>query len=711
MLDVDPPRLRRLVVDGELSAADRDLRLEAGSIVVRGAFEIGSDDRRFSHRVRIVLDGASPERGVLSVSDGGRLELFGNRRLAWTQLAETAPARDETIVLTSPPDWRIGDRIALAPTGFDPREAEEATIAAIDGPTIRLRAPLRFRHFGRRTDGVDERGEVGLLSHDITIASDGAAIAHRTGGQVVVLAGGSAHVAGVDLRGLGRAAERGAYPFHFHLAGDRSGSFVEDSTIEHGFNRCLAIHGTSGVRISRNVAFDTVGHCFFLEDGVETGNVLDSNLAMLVRAPDAAHAVLDTDLRPAAYWIANPANALVGNVAAGTDGVGFWYDLPLHPGGPSRDATIFPRRISLGTFAQNVAHTNAHDGLFVDNLRNPPGVLEAPNYTPKDRAAFASFTAYKNRRHGVWLRGTNMEVDDPRLADNAIGATFAGDDDVLARGVIVGESENATGLPKPDDPHFPIRGFEFYDGTVGVCDTHFVNFEPGATRRASALAALRFSPFFSSPRNFASGLSFDRAQPVYLESPKRAASDSLGADGYRSNVFIDEDGTVGGVAGAAVVIDSPLLVDRDCVRHVAWNVAVCPPQFGSLFVSDLDAHPHAAGPLRIARLGTPNPGVIVLRGNPRDGFTTSFEANVRTNNSCAVRFLTAFPNHVRLSLRNTTAGGTAEVSLANAPATAIAYLGGDRSHAIARANGRMIVRLGTDAASAYADVCVRADCR
>lgn len=711
VLDVDPQRLGKLVVDGELIAGDRDLRLEAGSITVRGRFAIASPERRFAHRARIVLDASGPHRGILSATQGGRIDLFGRRIRTWTHLAHTAEAGSQTIDLADETRWNAGDRIALAPSGFDAREAEEATIAAVSGAHVTLRARLRFSHYGAITDGVDERAEVGLLSHDIVIESDLKATQRRTGAQVVALEGGSLRVAGVDFAHLGRAATLGAYPIHFHLARDASGSYVEDSSIEHSFNRCLAIHGTSGVRASRNVAFDTVGHCYFLEDGIETANVLDDDLAILVRAPDPKRAVLDTDLRPAAFWIANPANVLTGDVAAGTDGVGFWYDLPLHPGGPSRDAHVFPRRVALGTFANDVAHTNEHDGLFVDNLRNPPGVSEAPNYTPAQRAEFAAFTAYKNRRHGAWLRGTNLRVANARLADNAIGVTFAGDADVLEAALVVGESANASGPPKPAEPAFPIRGFEFYDGTVGVRDTRFVNFAPTRERAASALAALRFSPFFTSPRNFASGLSFENALPVYLEPQTRAERDALGGDGYRSNVFVDEDGSVGGRAGAAIVIDSPLLVDADCTRHPLWHVAVCPPQFGSLFVSDLDEHPAANGPLRIARLGTPDPGIILLRGNPRDRFATSFEANVRTNQRYAVRFLAAFPHHVRVSLRNTTSDAKTAVAFANAPEGAVAYVAGDRSRAIGRTNGRMVVRLGSDATSAFADVCARADCR
>jgi len=40
----------------------------------------------------------------------------------------------------------------------------------------------------------------------------------------------------------------------------------------------VTIHGTNGVYIYGNVAFDVHGHCFYLEDGAEERNVLERNL-------------------------------------------------------------------------------------------------------------------------------------------------------------------------------------------------------------------------------------------------------------------------------------------------------------------------------------------------------------------------------------------------------------------------------------------------
>ena len=42
----------------------------------------------------------------------------------------------------------------------------------------------------------------------------------------------------------------------------------------------MTVHGTNNLRIENNVTFDNVGHCFFLEDAVETGNQFVRNLGI-----------------------------------------------------------------------------------------------------------------------------------------------------------------------------------------------------------------------------------------------------------------------------------------------------------------------------------------------------------------------------------------------------------------------------------------------
>jgi cell migration-inducing and hyaluronan-binding protein len=42
----------------------------------------------------------------------------------------------------------------------------------------------------------------------------------------------------------------------------------------------VTVHGTNNLQIENNVTYNTVGHCFFLEDGIETGNEYIRNLAI-----------------------------------------------------------------------------------------------------------------------------------------------------------------------------------------------------------------------------------------------------------------------------------------------------------------------------------------------------------------------------------------------------------------------------------------------
>ncbi len=72
--------------------------------------------------------------------------------------------------------WQAGDEIVLASTDYNPRQAERRTITAVNGNTITLDEPLEYMHFGEITYGVDERGEVGLLTRNIKVqASEDAA--------------------------------------------------------------------------------------------------------------------------------------------------------------------------------------------------------------------------------------------------------------------------------------------------------------------------------------------------------------------------------------------------------------------------------------------------------------------------------------------------------------------------------------------------------
>src|SRR5690606_1415078 len=112
------------------------------------------------------------------------------------------------------------------PTDYDPRQAERRTIAAIRGNTVTLDRPLEFMHFGEITFGVDERGEVGLLTRNIRIRASDNAETSYFGGHIMAMSGSRMYVSGVELDRMGQHLTLARYPIHWHLIGEGSGQYI-----------------------------------------------------------------------------------------------------------------------------------------------------------------------------------------------------------------------------------------------------------------------------------------------------------------------------------------------------------------------------------------------------------------------------------------------------------------------------------------------------
>src|SRR5690606_36866822 len=155
------------------------------------------------------------DRGILLMR--GTLSLHGDREHTWSKLVKTAEAGTSKIEVLDARGWRTGDEIVLASTDFDSRQAEKRTIAAIDGNTITLDRPLEYMHFGEITFGVDESGEVGLLTRNIRIqASDDAAETYF-GGHITSMPSSKMYVSGVEPYRMGQPLTLARYPNHSHL--------------------------------------------------------------------------------------------------------------------------------------------------------------------------------------------------------------------------------------------------------------------------------------------------------------------------------------------------------------------------------------------------------------------------------------------------------------------------------------------------------------
>lgn len=133
-----------------------------------------------------------------------------------------------------------------------------------------------------------------------------------------------ARIQNVELFHVGQAFRLGRYPIHFHMNGDMPSSYVKECAIHQSFNRATNIHATNYITIESNVIYDIYGGAYFLEDGVEIGNVFKNNLAVFVKTSSS---LLNEDSLPAAFWITNPNNTYIGNAVAGGTHFGFWVRL------------------------------------------------------------------------------------------------------------------------------------------------------------------------------------------------------------------------------------------------------------------------------------------------------------------------------------------------------------------------------------------------
>jgi cell migration-inducing and hyaluronan-binding protein len=647
VLDVSPPALHGLNLDGTLTFADgQTLELTTEWIFNRGKLEIGTESDPYSGKAIITLTdkiqgeniNGMGDRGILMM--GGHLNLHGDKSNAWTKLSETAEKGATLINVLDASGWQVGDEIVLASTDFNPRMAERRHITRIRGNRISLDEPLEWMHYGEITYGVDERGEVGNLTRNIKIQASDSNMEKYFGGHIMAMAGSRMTVEGIELNRMGQHLTLARYPIHWHINGDVTGQYIRNSAIHDTFNRCVTIHATDNLLVENNVAYNTVGHCYFMEDAVETGNQVIHNLAIQTKChptlecqptglflpiqnedgQKSPHVLLPSDNTASSFWITNPTNTYRDNVAAGSDSTGFWMAFPTNGIGAfldtERGKNTWPGRSPLGEFSGNVAHSN-FDGFMLDRGPRPDNTfgIAGPNLVVREDptdpnseilvAHFEDFTGYKNRNNAIWGRGEMHLYTGLRLADNAIGFTHAagvvGAAPFTSRvvdSVFVGESGNIGNPVRPEEiaygrslPHeaadFPIRGYEYYDFHHEVENTTFVNYQANDFRDAGALSYLLFTSFGMSTENYVRNITLENAKPVsFPPIQARWAEDYGRSAAYQSAAFRDLDGSLTGIPDSTVVIDNGIASSEEtCDVKASWNAAICTGDIGRLLIA------------------------------------------------------------------------------------------------------------------------------
>jgi len=443
ILDVNPPALKGIQVYGNLVFADQNINLSTGYIlVVGGEFRIGTEADPYEYKAVITFTGDTVDatgmglgNKFLMVMGGGRLELHGARAHvpSWTQLRKTASPGHTILETVDAMDWRVGDKVVIAPSGTDPEQAEVRTIVSVLGNQIRVSPSVNFRHYGKidTVNGyaIDMRAEIGLLTRDIVLQGDASSEVSKNGGHVMIMNGSKAKVEGVEFFRMGWFGQQGRYPMHWHFSGDSYGEYANNNSVHRSFHRGFVVHGTNGVKVNNNVAYDVFSHCFVVaEDGNEMFNEFTGNLGMLTKRipemddfafPGGQFGSLQSERHPGTFWLTNPNNIVRDNHAAGSlDGIGFFYD------GQGTSESL-----PANFFTGNLSHSNkSTDGSYDRAFYRTTGwgLFVGPGMDNGTPMVFNNFVGYKNTMGGAWLDGQNVTLRNSVLADNGSGVNIQG---------------------------------------------------------------------------------------------------------------------------------------------------------------------------------------------------------------------------------------------------------------------------------------------
>jgi Right handed beta helix region len=439
------------------------LRLRStGNIVVHGRLQLHPADPRIVHEIEFIDVDESRFRGGhtdtpfdedvgLWVMGAGLLDARGSNKTSWTHLTGEAAAGDRTITVDDAEGWRAGDEIVVTPT--EPATVtdhfahhDRRTIESVDGTEIRLDEPLDHPHPSVTVrEGVTHRAEVLNLTRNVLLQGtpDGRShvIMHATTEPQ--------NIGYVGLRHMGpRKGDEevlGRYAIHFHADDDGSrGSIVEgvvayDST-GHGF----AAHLSNGVTFRDCIAHDMVDDAFWWDLSLDGGGrhlvpshgiVYERCVASFVKSGGNSRFNLTGFLMGA-----GEGNIARGCVATGVQGhaessAGFHW--PSH----SRDDNTW-------TFEDNIAHNNAHSGIYFWQNGAPRTIVTGFTAYQNDQGIFAgsysnlasyrdctiyactkagliisALPARKGRRTGETITYEGMYVDQAGLTEYAVTIT------------------------------------------------------------------------------------------------------------------------------------------------------------------------------------------------------------------------------------------------------------------------------------------------
>lgn len=124
--------MKAVMIEGQLIFKNVDLTLEAEYIVANGGnVTIGTPSNRITANIKIVLHGERAGKQLpmfgnkAFIMNKGTLDIHGAKRdKTWTTLASTVNAGADTITLTDPVDWQVGELVGIATSTYSYNQSE-----------------------------------------------------------------------------------------------------------------------------------------------------------------------------------------------------------------------------------------------------------------------------------------------------------------------------------------------------------------------------------------------------------------------------------------------------------------------------------------------------------------------------------------------------------------------------------------------------------
>lgn len=483
VLDVSPPKLGLLVVNGKLSfitGKAANITLQVQSMQVYGMVDIvGDDGGAYDGTVNIILYGGIGASLPLNMGEGifagskaiavvGSFVAIG-RPLVTTRVSlnSTAVAGSSTITVNlSPGDnstapWSVGDEIVLSPTGYFKADgavwssrtgsAEIRKIVSISSnndssvATILLNSTLTTTHLCIQKYGERFCGYVGHLTRSITISSvdceDPKSSSYGFGGHILVTqllkssnsvsrnAYGFLQFQDVALIRMGKSnSDHFSIAFSFVPSSIQLKSLVTNCAFVNGYNVAIQAMGATNLTIEDNVIVSNWGGGIFIDSECSNVNVLRN----LITGTNQLSSVLKSTYpwnRPiAAVSFYSPSGLLQGNVAAGSADSGFIVGQSLFT---RRSDELACANTNGAAYSTNMTHmlsmASFWDNEAVGAVAGLTLVTQSPSeVSPMDCIVIAGFQGWRNAHAGILSVDTvgNVVITHAVLAENHMGTSL-----------------------------------------------------------------------------------------------------------------------------------------------------------------------------------------------------------------------------------------------------------------------------------------------